>query len=148
MKRSTKTTINENDEGVVATKPIMVASVRVFLRNLTLPNGGDYSAIRAGGIGEVCTSMNHRRKGLSHRLLNIAIDYMKDHLDEFQVSVLHASTDAFRSVYAKVGYRCSRTCWTKVEYVFDGAVYNETIKDKAIYNEEGECKRIYTLKMI
>ena len=134
---------NEDDEGVVATNPIMVASVKLFLQNLTSTNGGNYGAIRAGGIGEVCTSMNHRRKGLSHRLLNIAIDYMKDHLDEFQVSVLHASTDAFRSVYAKVGYRCSRTCWTKVEYVFDGAVHSENMKDKAIYNEKGECKRTW-----
>jgi hypothetical protein len=64
----------------------IVASCRIFLRTITGTNG----VLRAGGIGEVCTAMNHRRRGLSAKILENAIAIMKDR-DDLQVSSLHAA---------------------------------------------------------
>eukprot|EP00970_Alexandrium_tamarense_P020626 scaffold15445_cov221-Alexandrium_tamarense.AAC.7 len=82
----------------------IVASVRIFRRTLSLGTcgdncGGDSSVIEAGGIGEVCTSPNHQRRGLSKILLKDALSIMQSTMT---CSFLHASPD-FRTVYSKVG---------------------------------------------
>jgi hypothetical protein len=78
----------------------IVASCRIFLRTITGTNG----VLRAGGIGEVCTAMNHRRRGLSAKILENAIAIMKDR-DDLQVSSLHAAP-AFFPLYESLGYSC------------------------------------------
>jgi len=81
--------------------------------------------IEAGGIGEVCTSPNHQRRGLSKILLKDALNIMstsckdggEDDDDEddgmmMSCSLLHASPD-FRPVYSKVGgYQSVRSEWS------------------------------------
>jgi len=87
----------------------IVASCRLFLR--TISNGAGMS-LSAGGIGEVCTSDDHRRRGLSKVLLQNVIDIMKER--QLQVSLLHASPEFF-PVYEKAGgYACSKSQWSVV----------------------------------
>lgn len=87
----------------------MVASCRLFLRTISGAAGG---TLLAGGIGEVCTLQNHRRRGLSKVLLENCIDIMKER--KLQVSLLHAAPEFF-SVYEKTGgYKCSKSCLSVV----------------------------------
>ncbi|KAL7548555.1 hypothetical protein ACHAWF_011842 [Thalassiosira exigua] len=105
----------ENDcdggEGEIA------SSVRVFRRTLSVPPGGregGVAKIEAGGIGEVCTSPDHRRRGLSKILLTDAVNVMKSLRSEgMTCSLLHASP-AFRPVYAKFGYESVKSEWSVV----------------------------------
>ena len=85
------------DEGIVA-------SVRVFRRWVSNGSGGYWTA---GGIGEVCTSPDHRRRGLSKALLEDALEIMAG----LQVSLLHAAP-AFRPFYASMGYAPLTSEWT------------------------------------
>ncbi len=83
----------------------IVASCRLFLRTLAL-------GLSAGGIGEVCTAHDHRRRGLSKVLLQNVMDIMKEH--QLQISLLHAAP-AFFPVYETVGgYVCSTSSWSLV----------------------------------
>ena len=91
----------------------IVSSVRIFRRSLT--NGT--STIEAGGIGEVCTSPNHQRRGLSKILLKDALQIMRKD-NAMSCSLLHASP-TFRPVYAKVGYECVTSCWSVVSVKLD-----------------------------
>ena len=86
----------------------MVASVRVFCRHVSDGKGG---SIAAGGIGEVCTDSNHRRRGLSKLLLQDAIEIMAT--KGMKVSLLHAAP-AFFPVYESVGYACTLSEWSVV----------------------------------
>jgi len=52
----------------------MVSSVRVFTRYMYLKG----EVVKCGAIGEVCTLREYRGRGLSGKLLNMAIDYMKE----------------------------------------------------------------------
>ena len=103
-------TNNEDEEEIVS-------SVRIFRRTLTLPNG-NMAAIEAGGIGEVCTSPHHQRRGLSKILLTDALNIMKDEKCGMSCSLLHASP-TFRPVYAKVGYECVTSHWSVVSIQLD-----------------------------
>mmetsp|Transcript_37170 Transcript_37170/g.107077 ORF Transcript_37170/g.107077 Transcript_37170/m.107077 type:complete len:371 (+) Transcript_37170:49-1161(+) len=85
----------------------IVASCRLFLRTLS---GG----LNSGGIGEVCTANDHRRRGLSKVLLTNVIEIMKERT--LQVSLLHAAP-AFFPVYESVGYSCSASKWSVVPVV-------------------------------
>lgn len=87
----------------------IVASCRVFRRTISLTGG---KTITAGGIGEVCTSANHRRRGLAKELLQDAIQIMQADQD-MKVSLLHAAPEFF-PVYEKSGYTCTRSRWTEV----------------------------------
>ncbi len=111
---------HETDCGEIA------SSVRIFRRTLSIPG---HNHMEAGGIGEVCTSVKHRRRGLSSILLKDAIQIMKSlsgsssssssssSVEEEQViscSLLHASPD-FRPVYSKVGgYVSVKSEWSVV----------------------------------
>jgi hypothetical protein len=97
----------------------IASSVRIFCKSLTLPED---TIIEAGGIGEVCTSSKHQRRGLSKILLLDALQIMKQ-LD-VNCSFLHASL-TFRPVYAKVGYECVSSPWSVVSIALD-ALSNET----------------------
>ena len=96
---------------------MMVASCRVFRRTISL-GGGDHSSrttptrTTAGGIGEVCTSADHRRRGLAKELLQDAVTIMQKDPD-MSVSLLHAAP-AFFSIYEKSGYVGTRSQWTEV----------------------------------
>eukprot|EP00804_Cyclotella_cryptica_P017351 CCRYP_020902-RA/>CCRYP_020902-RA protein AED:0.00 eAED:0.00 QI:199/-1/1/1/-1/1/1/125/394 len=99
----------------------IVSSVRIFRRTLTLGPGSDVdvASLEAGGIGEVCTSPNHQRRGLSKILLSDALKIMKHAGSGMSCSLLHASPD-FRPVYAKVGgYECVTSCWSVVPVLLD-----------------------------
>jgi predicted GNAT family N-acyltransferase len=89
----------------------IVSSVRIFKRKLS--TGSADECINAGGIGEVCTSMHHRKRGLAKVLLNNAIDAMEKE-EGMDCSLLHAAP-AFVPVYQKVGYECVRSSWSLVE---------------------------------
>jgi predicted GNAT family N-acyltransferase len=93
----------------------MVASVRVFLRSISDGQGGIF---QAGGIGEVCTHSDHRRRGLSKFLLHDAIEIMKTKRHNLQVSLLHAAPEFF-PVYEKAGgYVCCTTSrWSVVSII-------------------------------
>lgn len=104
----------------------LVSSVRIFRRTLSctglLVNNTLtlLPMIEAGGIGEVCTSPNHQRRGLSKILLKDALSIMSTSCSEgekegkMSCSLLHASPD-FRPVYSKVGgYQSVRSEWSVV----------------------------------
>jgi predicted GNAT family N-acyltransferase len=106
----------------------IVASCRVFLRRVYVrrnddddddddgSNHGsaDCDQVDLGGIGEVCTSIRHRRKGLSRELLNDCVRMMRDQA-RLRVSFLH-SAPAFFPVYQGAGYCRTKTSWTVVPY--------------------------------
>lgn len=104
-------TMEESENGEI------VSSVRIFRRTLSAP--GQYRTIEAGGIGEVCTSANHQRRGLSKLLLKDALNIMStscksDKDNGMECSLLHANPD-FRPVYNKVGgYECVKSEWSVV----------------------------------
>lgn len=99
----------------------MASSVRIFRRTLSSGGGSSSSTFEAGGIGEVCTSPNHRRRGLSTILLHDALTIMQDDGNNnnnnsggMSCSVLHASPE-FRPYYTKVGgYQSVRSLWSVV----------------------------------
>eukprot|EP00529_Nitzschia_sp_RCC80_P012627 CAMPEP_0113492194 /NCGR_PEP_ID=MMETSP0014_2-20120614/27947_1 /TAXON_ID=2857 /ORGANISM="Nitzschia sp." /LENGTH=557 /DNA_ID=CAMNT_0000386011 /DNA_START=111 /DNA_END=1783 /DNA_ORIENTATION=+ /assembly_acc=CAM_ASM_000159 len=120
---TTTTSSTETDDVVHRPPQEIVASVRIFLRRLSIgkklpssssssPSAPTSSFIWAGGIGEVCTSEEHRRRGLSRRLLETAIEMMKE-LPWLDVSLLHAGP-TFQPVYEKFGYVSTRTNWSKL----------------------------------
>ena len=76
----------------------MVSSCRIFRRTVACASVSDQS--EAGGIGEVCTDPDHRRRGLSKLLLHDAIKIMKSL--GMRVSMLHAAP-AFFPVYQRGG---------------------------------------------
>lgn len=86
----------------------IVSSCRVFQRTISAGNG---ETVEAGGIGEVCTDTDHRRRGLSKLLLTDAMDMMADR--GMQTSLLH-SAPAFFPVYGGVGYTCTTSKWSVV----------------------------------
>ena len=101
-------TTTKEDNPSTATTPTIVASTRVFQKTLSLGNNG--KSIEAGGIGEVCTSEDHRKKGLAKRLLLNAIDVMENDR-KMQCSLLHASA-ALTAVYERSAqYVCVNTKW-------------------------------------
>jgi hypothetical protein len=57
----------------------IVASCRIFARKISTKNG---SFLKAGGIGEVCTSPHHRKRGLSKELLQDCIRIMISSISE------------------------------------------------------------------
>ena len=105
----------------------IVASCRIFLRTISAhvvvqqqqeddqssssSCSTSYQPVLCGGIGEVCTTENHRRKGLSRTLIKNAIEIMKSR--RLSLSLLHASPTFF-PIYEKLGYTCTRTEWSTV----------------------------------
>jgi len=73
----------------------MVSSVRIFTRTMYL--GG--CEIRCGAVGEVCTLREYRGRGLSGKLLTMAIEYMKN--SGFSVSQLFTGVNDH---YARYGW--------------------------------------------
>jgi len=90
----------------------VVSSCRIFQRLVSLGGG---ASVQAGGIGEVCTSPHHRKRGLSKVLLQNAIQIMKDR--GMKLSFLHAAP-AFFPVYEKSGgYACVTSRWAVVPVI-------------------------------
>lgn len=87
----------------------IVSSCRIFQRRISTGRMG--ATLTAGGIGEVCTANNHRRRGLSKILLQDAIRIMT--LKGMQMSLLHAAP-AFFPVYESRGFECIVTQWSVV----------------------------------
>ncbi|KAL9178863.1 hypothetical protein ACHAXT_011836 [Thalassiosira profunda] len=118
----------------------IVASVRIFRRSLsTGPDGG---TIEAGGIGEVCTSPDHQRRGLSKILLKDALSIMSKSSKKeggMKCSLLHANPD-FRPVYAKVGgYASVRSAWSVVTVRLQNLTSTKTRDGWTI--RMADCKR-------
>lgn len=88
----------------------IVSSIRIFQKTISVGNG---KTLEAGGIGEVCTSEQHRKRGLAKRLLLNAIDTMSNER-KMQCSLLHASA-SLTPVYEKSGgYTCVKSKWSVV----------------------------------
>uniref|UniRef100_A0A7S4MSD4 N-acetyltransferase domain-containing protein n=1 Tax=Odontella aurita TaxID=265563 RepID=A0A7S4MSD4_9STRA len=88
----------------------IASSMRVFLRTISNGRGG---TIEAGGIGEVCTHPEHRRRGLSKMLLTKSISFMEN--CGLETSLLHAAA-AVTPVYKKNGnYECTTSRWSLVK---------------------------------
>lgn len=83
----------------------IVSTVRVFRREVWL--GG--RAYKMGGIGEVSTNAEYRRRGLSGMLLDRAVAYMEE--QGFALSSLGAG---YFSHYEKHGYLQVRQYWKTV----------------------------------
>jgi predicted acetyltransferase len=72
-----------------------------------------WATAAAGGIGEVCTDAEHRKRGLSKMLLQNVISIMKER--QLQISLLHAAA-VFFPVYQKAGgYAGSTSHWSVVQ---------------------------------
>jgi len=114
----------------------IVASVRVFLRQISIGGG---ESVYGGGIGEVCTDMKHRRRGLSKLLLQEAIRIMIE--KNFQVSLLHAAP-AFFPVYESSGYEGTISHWSKVKInptiLFQTGIANVALR-LAAFPADTEC---------
>jgi hypothetical protein len=94
----------DNDDGEE-----IVASCRVFRRRVYVSG----REVDVGGIGEVCTSSDHHRRGLSRELLSDCLAALAD--DGTALSFLHAAPDFF-PVYEGAGYVGAKTSWTVVPY--------------------------------
>ena len=92
----------------------IVASCRVLFRRVSV---GD-EVTTGAGIGEVCTDVAHRRRGLSTQLLMDAFSIMNS--GSFDFSFLHAS-ETFFKFYRSVGYSVSavsRWCTAHIDRHF------------------------------
>eukprot|EP00557_Chaetoceros_sp_GSL56_P011514 CAMPEP_0176487194 /NCGR_PEP_ID=MMETSP0200_2-20121128/5988_1 /TAXON_ID=947934 /ORGANISM="Chaetoceros sp., Strain GSL56" /LENGTH=469 /DNA_ID=CAMNT_0017883979 /DNA_START=31 /DNA_END=1437 /DNA_ORIENTATION=+ len=103
---------NKNEKDV--DHDVIVASTRVFLREISLGHG---NTCWAGGIGEVCTDPNHRNKGLAKHLLHCAIEAMQvyEHghdKGKLQCSLLHASPTLMKVYETSSNYKGVTTHWT------------------------------------
>ena len=118
----------------------IVSSVRIFRRTLSAGrHTKDVGYIEAGGIGEVCTSPNHQRRGLSKILLKDAINIMNASSNAeggggMLYSFLHASAD-FRQFYTKLGgYQCVTSEWSCVPIKLQHLT-SDKISDDRINND-------------
>jgi len=113
-----------------------VSSVRIFRRTLSTGSCSGGATIEAGGIGEVCTSPDHQRRGLSKILLKNAIHIMStscgvgaatgEDSGEMSCSLLHANPE-FRPVYNKVGgYESVPSKWSLIPIELDKLIINGT----------------------
>ena len=117
----------------------IVASCRIFLRTISTGNGNG-TVLRAGGIGEVCTTMDHRRRGVSTKLLENAIAIMEERTD-LQVSSLHAGP-AFFPLYESLGYLCPPASnpsggnrWSTVDFYWKTKFVKRELVDRAADND-------------
>jgi Predicted acetyltransferase involved in intracellular survival and related acetyltransferases len=91
---------------------VIVASTRIFLREISLGHSGKTCWV--GGIGEVCTDPSHRRQGLAKRLLHRAIEVMREYKHDerkLQYSLLHASPALMKVYETSANYRGVATHW-------------------------------------
>ena len=86
---------------------IIVSSCRIFQKEVSLGNG---KTVPAGGIGEVCTSVDHQRRGLSKHLLHNAIEIMK--FRQMKLSLLHAAPEFFPVYKRAGGYASTNSKWS------------------------------------
>jgi hypothetical protein len=123
-----------NDDEAQKMTGEIVSSVRIFRRTLSIGSSNSGGAtIEAGGIGEVCTSPDHQRRGLSKILLKDAINIMSTSCDGvgdsggmMSCSLLHANPE-FRPVYNKVGgYECVPSKWSLVPIKLNKLVINSS----------------------
>ncbi|KAL7490707.1 hypothetical protein ACHAWT_000247 [Skeletonema menzelii] len=126
----------DTDNETQKTSGEIVSSVRIFRRTLSTGRSGG-ATVEAGGIGEVCTSPDHQRRGLSKILLKNAIDIMYTSCDGGGVttgkesggmscSLLHANPE-FRPVYNKVGgYKSVSSKWSLVHLELNKLIVNST----------------------
>jgi len=118
----------------------IVASCRVFVRSVRVGKN-DASPVSAGGIGEVCTHHDHRRRGLSKALLTDCLEIMESR--KTPISLLHAAP-AFFPVYESVGYHCVLSKWSIVDV--DLGVGNEgsgSIRPASFPGDADELHRIH-----
>jgi len=94
---------------------LLVSSVRVFTRKLHMASLS--TQITVAGVGEVCTLEAFRKRGLSKRLLQFALDESTSNrtavAHSFSGSLLHCSTP-FIPFYESLGYLSLKTCWCSI----------------------------------
>ena len=144
---------NEDCDGEIA------SSVRIFRRTLSIP-GHNNNYMEAGGVGEVCTSIDHRRRGLSSILLEDAIQIMKSlspsssisyssstkAKERMSCSLLHASPD-FRPVYSKMGgYVSVKSEWSVVPIRWKSLLMKTETITTMLSTEEGGGDRTYIFR--
>lgn len=114
---------------VTADTSEIVSSCRVFVREISLGSdeNGEIKTAQAGGIGEVCTSEAHRKRGLSKLLLHNAIEIMKDR-NNMQVSLLHASPEFFPVYQKGGGYSNTVSKWSVLSIQIDKLPTSDNIR--------------------
>jgi predicted GNAT family N-acyltransferase len=96
----------------------IVSSCRIFHRDVSLGCATSIadtttttaSSVHAGGIGEVCTSKQHRHRGLSKLLLQDSLSIMKS--SGFVLSFLHAAPGFFPFYERGGGYSSTKSEWS------------------------------------
>lgn len=90
----------------------IVATVRVFVRQVKC---GRSTSLPLGGIGEVCTRKEFRRRGLSRALMRDALRWMREEAGMGAgLSSLHGG-GAVQPFYASLGYVSTPVHYAKVE---------------------------------
>jgi predicted GNAT family N-acyltransferase len=111
---------------VVFYKNKIVSSCRIFRKEISLGSSSSdddgksiLKTVLAGGIGEVCTCFEHRRRGLSKYLLQNAIQIMKDHRSGMQLSFLHSAPNFFPVYQRGGGYASTVSQWSSATIQLD-----------------------------
>jgi len=78
----------------------IIATLKVFVRRLHWMGSDE---VLAGGVGEVCTSAQHQRRGHSRDLLHKALEQMKK--KSVRLAFLHAGEPGPMKLYESVGFR-------------------------------------------
>lgn len=98
----------------------IVASTRIFSRKISLGNG---KTVEAGGVGEVCTDISHRSKGLAKTLLMDRIELMRQM--KITCSLLHASP-ALMNVYERSAeYKSVDSYWKVLAFARDNIMIGQ-----------------------
>lgn len=99
--------------------------------------------IETGGIGEVCTSPDHQRRGLSKVLLQDALKIMRESssrvdLETMACSSLHASP-TFQPFYSKVGgYKSVVSKWSLVPIRLQYLSASESAGDQSFFMRQAQ----------
>ncbi len=131
---------NKNEINGEDSEMKMVASTRVFTRLISSGRGSG-PALNAGGIGEVCTAVSHRKKGLAKALLQSSIHAMMTHQNvKFQCSLLHASP-ALTEVYKRsANYQCVTSYWSVVHICTSMPENSEDVGSNSLMASDGKKK--------
>ena len=111
----------------------IVSTVRVFIRQMFLHG----EPITVGGIGEVSTRSEYRRRGIATQLLKDSIRFMEDR--EIVLSSLHGS----QHIYSIEGWEMVPRYYARQS--FSAAKQSEWEVRSANFDDEAEVKRIAEL---
>ena len=117
----------KNNEQLTSVSSEIVSSVRIFKREVSLGRKG--AVMMAGGIGEVCTHIDHQRKGLAKRLLQIALNNIQeDNAFKMVVSILHASPQLTRVYESSAGYKHVVSHWSVLSFAPPSSKFSDNVE--------------------